>query len=75
MKVVSAGAALAGFGIVALVARGAETGDPGAPASSSSLGLSDRISGEAERGGSFFQSGSVEPAQPMSPPRASTQTS
>ena len=75
VKVASAGAALAGFAVVSVLVRGAQGGDAVAPAASSGLGLSARITQEAERSDGFFQSGSVAPAESSSAPQASTATS
>jgi hypothetical protein len=75
LKVASAGAALAGFGVLSIVVRGAHAGGAGKPAASAGLGVSARISQEAAQSGSFFQSGSVAPSQPSSSSQASTQTS
>lgn len=75
VKFASAGAALAGFGLVAMVVRGAHPGTATAPATGEGLDLSSRISQEAEQEGSFFQSGSVEPSSPSTQPQASTRTS
>jgi hypothetical protein len=85
LKVTSAGAAVAGFGILSLLVRsGAHAGGAAAtstPTSSATGGLelSSRISEEAADGGSFFgsgsSSGSVSPSQSTDPPQASTHTS
>ena len=73
----SAGVAVAGFGILSLVVRGAHPGSVGTstPTATGDLGVSSRISQEAAQSGSFFDSGSVGPAQSSSQPQASTQTS
>jgi hypothetical protein len=74
-KIASAGAAVAGFGIVALLARDAQPGsvEPATPAPG--LTMSARIGEEARQGESFFQSGAVEPSRPSSAPQATTHTS
>ena len=77
VKAASAGAALAGFGLVAVVVRGA---NPGAaptsqPANIASLPLSTRISQEAKQSNAFFSSGSVQPSPSPSPPIPSSQQS
>ena len=79
MKLASAGAAVAGFGIVAVLARSAHPGGGGAsaagtPAAGGGLDVSSRISQEAQSD-PFFDSGSVAPSQSSSPPQASTHTS
>ena len=86
LKIASAGAAVAGFGVLSLLVRsGAHTGaaataSTSAPNGDGALELSSRISEEAADG-SFFGSssgsgsGSVSPSQPSSPPQASTRTS
>ena len=76
LKVASAGAAVAGFGVLSVLVRGRTRGDgAGTPATTGGLDVSSRISQEAAQTGSFFDSGSVAPSQPSSPPQASTQTS
>jgi hypothetical protein len=78
LKVASAGAAVAGFGILSVLVRGAHTGDGGGAAtapSNGALDVSSRIAQEASQSDSFFQSGSVAPSRDSSPPQASTQTS
>jgi len=77
LKAVSAGAAVVGFGALSLVVRGAHPGSAvsSTPAASGGLEVSSRISQEAAQSGSFFDSGSVGPAQSSSQPQASTQTS
>jgi len=77
LKAVSAGVAVAGFGILSLVVRGAHPGSAGTstPTATGDLGVSSRISQEAAQSGSFFDSGSVGPSQSSSQPQASTQTS
>ena len=77
LKAVSAGAAVAGFGILSLVVRGAHPGSAGTatPTATGDLGVSSRISQEAAQSSSFFDSGSVGPSQSSSQPQASTQTS
>ena len=78
MKLASVGAAAVGFGVVAVLARGAHpgaSGNAGATTSSGSLDVSPRISQEAQQGDDFFGSGSVTPSQSSSPPQASTHTS
>ena len=83
LKIASAGAAVAGFGVLSILVRsGAHTGSTATtstPASSSAggaLAISSRISQEAADG-SFLDSGSgsVSPNQSSSPPQASTHTS
>lgn len=77
LKAASAGVAVAGFGILSVVVRGAHPAGAGigTPAASGGLDISSRISKEAAQGGSFFDSGSVGPSQSSSQPQASTQTS
>jgi hypothetical protein len=75
LKVASAGAAVVGFGIVSVLVRGAHSGGGETPAASTGLGVSARITQEAEQSDSFFQAGSVAPSQSSSPPQASTATS
>jgi hypothetical protein len=77
LKVASAGAAVAGFGVLSVLVRGAHTGSSGSPSpvASAGLDLSARITQEAQQSDSFFQSGSVAPSQPAAAPQASTQTS
>jgi hypothetical protein len=75
VKAAAAGAAAAGFGILSIVVRGGHTGGGTPAASAGGLGLSSRISQEAQQGGSFFGSGSVGPSTPSTPPQASTHTS
>jgi len=81
VKLASVGAAAVGFGVVAVLARGAHPGAAGGSngsargTTSGSLGLSSRISQEAQQSGDFFGSGSVTPSQSSSPPQASTHTS
>ncbi len=77
LKAVSAGVAVAGFGALSLVVRGAHPGSAGSglPTASGGLEVSSRISQEAEQSGSFFDSGSVGSSQSSEPPRASTHTS
>jgi len=79
VKLAAVGAAAVGFGLVAVLARGAHpgsavNGNAGATGSSG-LDLSSRISQEAQQGDDFFGSGSVSPSQSSSPPQASTHTS
>ena len=80
VKLASVGAAAVGFGVVAVLARGAHpaagggNGNAGGT-SSGSLGLSSRISQEAQQSDDFFGSGSVTPSKSSSPPQASTHTS
>jgi len=78
VKLAAVGAAAVGFGLVAVLARGAHpgtSGNAGATGSSGGLDLSSRISQEAQQGDDFFGSGSVSPSQSSSPPQASTHTS
>ena len=77
LKAAAAGVALAGFGILSVLVRGGHSGTAGAgtPAASGGLGVSARISREAEQSGSFFDSGSVAPSQSSAAPQASTHTS
>lgn len=77
LKAASAGAAIAGFGVLSVLVRGAHAGGGTATSvrTGAALGVSNRIAREAQQSGSFFQSGSVAPAQDSSPPQASTQTS
>jgi hypothetical protein len=78
VKLASVGAAAVGFGVVAMLARGAHPGAAGngsAGGTTSGLDVSSRISQEAEQSGDFFSSGSVTPSQSSSPPQASTHTS
>ena len=81
LKVASAGVAVAGFGVLSVLVRGAHAGSAGnagsvATASANgALGVSARIAQEAQRSDAFFQSGSVAPSQQSSAPQASTQTS
>lgn len=74
LKVASAGVAVAGFGVLSVLVRGAHAGSAGIPASGGGLALSPRISQEAAQSGSFFNSGSVGPSTSGSP-QASTHTS
>jgi hypothetical protein len=77
VKLASVGAAAVGFGVVAVLARGAHPGAAGGGngsadgTTSGSLGLSQ----EAQQSDDFFGSGSVTPSQSSSPPQASTHTS
>ena len=75
LKVVSAGAAVAGFGVLSVLVRGAHAGSAGTPVVRGGLDVSARISKEAAQSGSFFNSGSVGSSQSSAPPQASTQTS
>ena len=78
MKLASVGAAALGFGVVAVLARGAHPGASGsgtAATSSGSLDVSSRISQEAQQSDEFFGAGSVSPSQSSSSPQASTHTS
>ncbi len=77
LKVASAGVAVAGFGVLSVVVRGAHPGSSGSAhaLTGSDLGLSTRISQEARQAGTFFSGGSVAPSQPSSRAQASTQTS
>jgi hypothetical protein len=75
LKVASAGAAVAGFGVISMLVRAGQTDDGGTPVASTGLGVSTRITQEAEQSDTFFQSGSVAPSQSSSSPQASTQTS
>ena len=78
MKLASVGAAAVGFGVVAVLARGAHPGACGhrrpAPRRGG-LDVSSRISQEAQQSDDFFGSGSVAPSQSSAPPQASTHTS
>lgn len=78
LKLASVGAAVAGFGLLSVLVRGAHSGGGGAAdavPTGGALGVSSRIAQEAQESDSFFQSGSVAPTQRSSPPQASTQTS
>ena len=84
LKIASAGAAVAGFGVLSLLVRGcADNGNGASTQTPTSAGgaleLSSRISQEAEDSGSFFgsgsSSGSVSPNESSAPPQASTHTS
>ena len=77
VKVTSAGAAVAGFGVLSVLVRGAHPGSSASPSAvaSSGLAVSSRITQEAQQNDSFFQSGSVAPSQPSATPQASTRTS
>jgi len=78
VKLASVGAAAVGFGVVAVLARGAHPGASGSGGSSSSSGsldVSSRISEEAQQSDDFFGSGSVTPSQSSTPPQAATHTS
>ena len=78
LKVASAGAALAGFGVLSILVRGAHPGSSASPSAivpASGLDVSSRIAQEARSTSGFFQSGSVSPSQAQGPPQASTQTS
>jgi hypothetical protein len=78
VKLASVGAAAVGFGVVAVLARGAHPGAAGggnAGASTGGLDVSSRISQEAQQSDDFFGSGSVTPSQSSSTPQASTHTS
>ena len=78
VKLASVGAAAVGFGVVAVLARGAHpgaSGSGGPGTATGSLDVSSRISQEAQQSDDFFDSGSVSPSQSSSPPQASTHTS
>ncbi len=76
LKAVSAGVAVAGFGALSLVVRGAHPGQASAgTAAGGGLDVSSRISQEAAQSGSFFDPGSVGPTQSSGQPQASTRTS
>jgi len=78
VKLASVGAAAVGFGVVAVLARGAHpgaSGTAGGTSSAGSLDVSSRITEEAQQSDDFFGSGSVTPSQSSSPPQASTHTS
>ena len=78
VKLASVGAAALGFGVVAVLARGAHpgaAGTGGGSASGGGLDVSSRISQEAQQSGDFFGSGSVTPSQSSAAPQATTHTS
>lgn len=82
VKLASVGAAGVGFGVVAVLARGAHpgaggsgNGSAGATTPSGSLEVSSRISQEAQQSDDFFGPGLVSPSQSSSPPQAATHTS
>ena len=66
VKLASVGAAALGFGVVAVLARGAHPGAAGSGGRhrvGGGLDVSSRISQEAQQSGDFFGSGSVTPSQ------------